>query len=237
MNQHDEQRLDGACISPDSCNDESPAGASRCGVACAQAKSVALRVLGEESLAGKVFLMGGLVPWIVSGLDSGRQHGDVDLAARAKDMPAVRVWLAGREPRATVLDSLDLPCNVAHADYGLCAIIDGVSVSFCPFTIDDGALCQRSAAFTQLEGFDALFEACASGIAMEDFVERRVLPNGGAVGMATLETCRAAKVSSDREKDAVDIAELDRLGYDSARLARMTTAFERMNVICVAHSA
>lgn len=237
MNQHDKQRLDGACISPVICNDESPAGASHGGVACVQAKSVALRILGEESLAGKVFLMGGLVPWIVSGLDSGRQHGDVDLAARVKDMPAVRVWLAGREPRATVFDSLDLPCNVAHADYGLCAIIDGVPVSFCPYTIDDGVLCQRSATFTRLEGFDALFEARASGVAIEDFVERRLLSSGEAVGMATLEACRAAKASSDREKDAVDIAELDRLGYDPARLARMTTAFERMNVICVAHSA
>lgn len=198
---------------------------------------MALRVLGEESLAGKVFLMGGLVPWIVSGLDSGRQHGDVDLAVRAKDMPAVRTWLAGREPRVAVLDSLDLPCNAARADYGLCAIIDGVPVSFCPFTIDDGVLCQRSATFARLEGFDALFEARASGVAIEDFIERRVLPSGKAVGMATLEACRAAKASSDREKDAVDIGELDRLGYDPARFARMTTAFERMDVTCMAHSA
>ena len=116
-------------------------------------------------------------------------------------------------------------------------MVNVVPVSFCPFTVDGDALCQRSATFTQLEGFDALFEACASGVAMEDFVERRALPNGEAVGMATLETCRAAKMPSDREKDAVDTAELERLGYDSARLARMTSAFERMDVTCVAHSA
>lgn len=113
MNQHDEQRLDGACISPEICNDDSPAGASHGGVACAQAKTAALRVLGEESLAGKIFLMGGLVPWVVSGRDSGRLHSDVDLAVRAEDMPAVRTWLAEREPRVAVLDSLDPPCNAA----------------------------------------------------------------------------------------------------------------------------
>lgn len=181
--------------------------------------------------------MGGLVPWVVSGRDSGRLHGDVDLAVRAEDMPAVRAWLAEREPSVAVFDSLDLPCNVAHADYGLYAIIDGVPVSFCPFTIDGGVLCQRSATFTQLEGFDALFEARASGIAMEDFVEQRVLPNGVVVGTATLETCRAAKASSAREKDAVDIAELDRLGCDPVRLARMVAAFERMDVTCAAYSS
>lgn len=59
--------------------------------------------MGEESLAGKIFLMGGLVPWIVSGQDSGRQHGDVDLAVRAEDMPAARTWLAEREPRVAFL--------------------------------------------------------------------------------------------------------------------------------------
>ena len=116
-------------------------------------------------------------------------------------------------------------------------MVNVVPVSFCPFTVDGDVLCQRSATFTQLEGFDALFEACASGVAIRDFVEKRVLSSGAVVGVATLETCRAAKMSSDREKDAVDIAELDRLGYDSARLARMTTAFERMDVICVAYSA
>lgn len=113
MNQHDEQCLDGACISPGICNDDSPAGASHGGVACAQAKAAALRVLGEESLAGKIFLMGGLVPWVVSGRDSGRLHSDVDLAVRAEDMPAVRTWLVEREPRVAVLDSLDPPCNAA----------------------------------------------------------------------------------------------------------------------------
>ena len=89
VNQCDEMLLDGA--HDPACNDAFD-GPTRGvgGATCAHAKAVALRVLGEELLAGKVFLMGGLVPWIVSGQDSGRLYSDVDLAVRAKDMPAVR---------------------------------------------------------------------------------------------------------------------------------------------------
>lgn len=237
MQQHDGTRLRGADSSMD--NDTSSqfgAGAPH-GVTCSQAKAVALRILGEPSLAGSVFLMGGLVPWVVSGRDSGRLHGDVDFSVQAGDMPAVRAWLAGQRDRVPVLDSLDLMCNGDRVDYGLCAVIDGVPVSFCPFSLTGGALCQRSAAFAALEGFDALFEARADDVSEEDFIERRTCSGGLMAGMATLEACRAAKQASSREKDLLDIAELDRLGCDCERLARMTAAFERMDVICAGHSS
>ena len=110
-------------------------------------------------------------------------------------------------------------------------------MSFCPFSLTGGALCQRSAAFAALEGFDALFEAHADDVAEEDFIERRACSGGLMAGMATLEACRAAKEASGREKDLFDIAELDRLGCDCERLARMTAAFERMGVICAGHSS
>lgn len=53
-----------------------------------------MRVLTAPGLAGRTFLQGGLVPWIVSGRDSGRLHGDVDVSVRLDDVPAVRAWLA-----------------------------------------------------------------------------------------------------------------------------------------------
>ena len=48
--------------------------------------------------------------------------------------------------------------------------------------------------------------------------------------------CFRCALASSREKDLLDIAELDRLGCDCGRLSRMTTAFERMDVICAGHS-
>lgn len=48
------------------------------GFSFALVKAAALRVMSAMSLKGVVFLEGGLVPWVVSGRDSGRRHGDVD---------------------------------------------------------------------------------------------------------------------------------------------------------------
>lgn len=200
----------------------------------ARAKAAALRVMTAEGLRGIVFLEGGLVPWVASGRDSGRLHGDVDLSVRLGDMPAVREWLASEGLYERAFDSLDLVCNAARADFGAHAVIGGVPVSFCPFFFDGDALIQRNAATERIEGFSALFEARIPGIAEGDFVETREVCGAGAVGFSTLEACRAAKAASGREKDAHDVAEIDRVGCDAARLARVEAAFESMSVACVA---
>lgn len=200
------------------------------------AKAAALRVMAAEPLRGVVFLEGGLVPWAASGSDSGRPHGDVDFSVRLADMPVVREWLVREGLYDRALDSLDLPCNAPRADFGVHASIEGVSVSFCPFYFDGGALVQRNAALARFEGFDALFEARIPGISEGDFVEVRELPGMGAVGISTLEACRAAKGASGRAKDAHDVAEIDRMGCDGARLARVEAAFSGMSVECVAFS-
>lgn len=178
------------------------------GAAFASARAAALRIMGADALRGAVFLEGGLAPWLASGRDSGRLHGDVDFSVRLRDMPAVREWLAGEGLYDRALDSLDLACNASRADFGVHAIVGGVPVSFCPFSFDGGALIQRNAALRRFEGFDALFEARIPGIAEGDFVETRRLPSVGAVGFSTLEACRAAKGASGRPKDAADIGEL-----------------------------
>lgn len=201
-----------------------------------RARAVAMRVLTAPELARKVFLEGGLVPWVASGRESGRLHGDVDLSVRLADMPAVRAWLVAEGLYDAALDSLRLLCNAGFGDFGIHAVVDGALVSFCPFFFAaDGGLHQRNAALKAADGFDALLEATASGIAESDFVEERVLPDGARIGCATLEACRAAKAASGREKDAHDIAEIDRIGIDAGRRARIAGAFGAMRVACVAH--
>lgn len=63
----------------------------------------------------------------------------------------------------------------------------------------------------------------------------RALPGGTTIGCATLESVRAAKVASGREKDALDVAEIDRIGCDPARHARVAGAYAAMRIACVAH--
>ena len=230
MNRYDTGREDRACDSPAS----NRSGAQAENHPFSQAKAAALRVMAAEPLQGTVFLEGGLVPWIVSGRDSGRLHGDVDFSVRLADMPAVREWLAREGLYDRSLDSLDLACNASRADFGAHALVDGVPVSFCPFFFEGGALVQRNAALARFEGFDALFEARVPGIAEEDLVEVREVPGAGRVGISTLESCRAAKAASGRAKDLLDVAEIDHLGCNAGRLARAEAAFAGMSVRRVA---
>lgn len=205
------------------------------GIPFSAARAAAVRVMTAEAVRNAVFLEGGLVPWLVSGRDSGRLHGDVDFSVRIDDMPAVRGWLSREGLYDRALDSIDLPCNSSRADFGVHAIIDGVPVSFCPFAFEGGKLRQRNAAVERLEGFDALFEARIPGLEEEDFVEVRDLPGVGPAGVATLEACLAAKSKTARPKDAADMEEMARIGYDAARLERAEAAFSRMSVKCVAY--
>lgn len=208
---------------------------TRGGAPFERARAVALRVLTAPALAGRAYLQGGLVPWVVSGRDSGRRHGDVDVSVRLGDMPAVRAWLAAEDLYDPALDSLSLGCNEGHGDFGAHAVVDGVLVSFCPFYFENGELHQRNAALAATDGFDALLEATVPGVAEGDLFEVRALPGGAVIGCAALEAVCAAKVASGREKDAHDIAEIDRLGYDPACYARVASAYGAMRIACAAH--
>lgn len=205
-------------------------------VSYALARDVALRVLTDSRVKDVVFLEGGLVPWVASGRSSSRMHGDIDFSVPIEAMPVVRKWLAETGLYDGALDSLNLKCNATRADYGVHAFIDGTLVSFCPFYFGGGCtLHQRNVSLTCADGFEALFAADAEGIDESDYIEQRVLPDGEKIGCATLEACRAAKVCSNRSKDRIDIAEIDRLGYNEQRFERLRPAFEAMAIRCVAH--
>ena len=73
------------------------------------------------------------------------------------------------------------------------------------------------------------------GAREDDLREARTLPDGAVIGCTTLEAVRAAKVSTARGKDALDVAEIDRMGYDAGRYARVAEAYAAMEVACVAH--
>lgn len=201
-----------------------------------QARAAALRVLTAPGLFGRACLEGGLVPWVAAGRDSGRLHGDVDISVRMPDMRVVRAWLAAEGLYCPALDSRNLSCNEGgNGDFGIHAVVDGVLVSFCPFYFENGELHQRNAALAATDGFDALLEATVPGVAEGDLFEVRALSGGAVIGCATLEAVRAAKVASGREKDAHDIAEIDCLGYDPARYARVASAYGAMRIACAAH--
>lgn len=188
---------------------------------CEQAKRVALRVACDPELDGIVFLAGGLVPWLLLDEDSGRRHGDVDVAVELRDLDRVRSWAKREGFWRAEYDTRSLSCNSDGADYGFEAFVEGVPVSVTPFEARDGVIEQRSFSFADLAGFDALLAGTMKGIAREDYTCRRALPDGREVEIETLEVLRAAKQASDRDKDACDLSALDRVGYDEDRYLRV----------------
>lgn len=141
-------------------------------VTCKHAKEVALHVLGASELKGLVFLEGGLVPWIVSGGDSGRMHGDVDFSVPFDAMPALRAWLHASGFYDGSIDSRTYGCNTDRDDFGVHAVIDGVLLSFAPYRFEGSdTLMQRNATIKSADSFEALLEARAEGLVEGDFVE------------------------------------------------------------------
>ena len=119
-------------------------------------RQIALTLLAQPALSGILYLAGGALPWILSGEDSQRDHGDLDFVVEGRDLPAVRRYLRAAGHYRPELDSLSLPCNHRQADYGLEAVIDGLPVNFAPFTVENEGISQRNFTLAALAGFDAL---------------------------------------------------------------------------------
>lgn len=200
---------------------------------CEQAKRVALRVACDPELNGIVYLAGGLVPWLLLDKDSGRRHGDVDVAVELRDLDRVRAWAKREGFWRSEYDTRSLACNEGGADYGFEAFVEGVPVSVTPFEVRGDVVEQRSFSFADLSGFDALIAGTMTGIVREDYAYRRMLPDGREVGFETLEVLRAAKQASGRDKDAHDLRALDRVGYDENRCGRVSGPVTAMRMTFV----
>ena len=197
-------------------------------------RQTALRLLNQPELSGSLYLAGGVLPWILSGEDSQRDHGDLDLVVEAGDLPAVRRYLCAAGYYRPELDSRSLPCNRKQEDYGLEAVINGIPVNFAPFTVENGGISQRNFALVSLTGFDALLLSRMEHLSKSDYVTTYPLPDGGFLPALTLEVVRATKECSDREKDHWDLLQLRSLPSDPERYLRVRPAVHQMQISYIA---
>lgn len=187
-------------------------------------------LLGDPGLRRQLYVAGGILPWLLLGEDSGRLHGDADLLARLEEMSAVREALAGLGLYQREGDSRLFSCNRTGEDYGQEVLVEGIPVHVTPFIVTEGRLIQRSFFRNRAEGWDILLRAEAEGVASEDYVERRTLPDGRHLGTLTLDVVRAAKERTGREKDRTDLQALSRLPFSPERYARVAGPVGGMRV-------
>lgn len=200
---------------------------------CGEVTRVVKSLMAATELEGNLYVVGGIVPWLLSGVDSGRLHSDLDLVVPLAKMSQVRAYLQRSGAYNQEMDSLYLAINKEGKDHGLEALCQGVPVNFAPFVVEGDAIIQRNVALTAVAGFDALLTATLRPLALPDYLAFYRLPDGQKIGCYTLEMIRATKEASAREKDLLDLAQLAAYQIDLQRYARVKPAVTAMEITCL----
>lgn len=154
----------------------------------------------------KVYLAGGVVPYLLLNQDSNRLHDDMDTVARMEDMPKLRLLFQQAGWYDPSWDSL----NIAQdgQDYGFEVKIDGVPVGIYPFTYEDGLLTQYT--------YDPYNTACKIKEMplheLSDYVTTYPSKDGKVYDMMSLEYIKKSKEKVNRQKDIQDVVKIEETG-------------------------
>lgn len=192
-----------------------------------KAKEIILSLNANELLNGKIFLVGGTVPYIVAGTASDREHSDIDMVADSRDMGMVRTYLRDMGLYDAALDSLELPYNKEKADYGIDAVIHGITVNFAPFEVEGQNLIQRNFLTKKNNGLDALVMVRMENIQLAECMTAYSIDQTVIQGYK-LEMVKLMKEKSNKPKDKIDIKIIDNFGYDSDTYERLKEKTKNM---------
>lgn len=174
-------------------------------------KSIILRLSLEESLNGKIIVVGGTVPYLISKKESDREHSDIDIIVEKDDMIFIRKYL--EREQLNTKDSLKFSYNKSHIDYGVDAVIDGITVNFAPYEITENEIIQRNFLTKRACGIDALATVTMKGINANNIFTKADV-EGIQIPTYNLEMIKVMKEKSKKKKDKVDIQAIEAFGYD-----------------------
>lgn len=144
-------------------------------------------------------------------MESVREHSDIDIIVEQKNMSFVREYL--KQEQLTILDSLNLSYNKLCIDYGIDAVIEGITVNFAPYEVTGDIMIQRNFLTKQSSGMDALVTATMKNIDVNS-VFTEVSISGIMIHTYSLEMVKIMKEKSKKKKDTVDIKVIDDFGYN-----------------------
>lgn len=179
-------------------------------------KEIILMLSKDELLKGKIIIVGGTVPYLISDTISNREHSDIDVIVEEKNMDIIRLYLKNNNLYDTKLDSKEFDYNKEKIDYGVNCIINGITVNFAPFEIVNNNMMQRNFLSKQSNGINALvtvtiknlkLEECSTTFAIEQ-VEVRTY---------SLEMVKLMKEKSNKTKDRIDIEIINQHGYNKEK--------------------
>lgn len=192
---------------------------------CDFVKEKALTFGLHPKLKDKIFLTGGLVPWVISGEDSNRLHSDIDFVVPLSEMEAVRAFLKEQGLYDKNHDSLFLPCNKEKVDFGTEIFLDGLPISFTPFLEENNSIFQRDFTTADFSTKDSLVTLSLPNLSPEDYITAYALPDGQKLCCTSLEFVYAKKSRKNRPKDQGDLLKMKQIGLKESRLKHITGSF------------
>ena len=167
-------------------------------------KDIILKLNLEKILKGKLYIVGGTVPYLVSNTISDREHSDIDIIVATNNMSDVREYLKKNNLYVKDLDSMMFDYNKNKIDYGIDCVIDGITINFAPFEIFDNTMVQKNFLRKQSNGINALVTVTLENVKIEDCTTT-IIVDQTKIKTYNLEMVRIMKEKSNKPKDVVDI--------------------------------
>ena len=179
-------------------------------------KDIILKLNLEKILKGKLYIVGGTVPYLVSNTISNREHSDIDIIVATNNMSDVREYLKKNNLYVKDLDSMMFDYNKNKIDYGIDCVIDGITINFAPFEIFDNTMVQKNFLRKQSNGINALVTVTLENVKIEDCTTT-IIVDQTKIKTYNLEMVRIMKEKSNKPKDVVDIKVIDEYGYNEKK--------------------
>lgn len=149
----------------------------------------------------KLYLSGGIVPYVLLDQKSERKHKDLNILCKKEDMRMIREVFRNHDLYEPKKDSLTYTVN--NIDYGFEVVIDKVKVNISPFEEKDNSVIEyyfNSRTKTgKIKNIDTK---------INDYIVPYVSSNNKKYLTKSLELIIADKILLNREKDKLDIAKI-----------------------------
>ena len=179
-------------------------------------KEIILKLNSNKLLKGKLYIVGGTVPYLISNTISNREHSDIDIIVEEKNMNTIRQYLQSNNLYDKKLDSLTFEYNKDKVDHGIDCIIDGITINFAPFETIEDIMVQRNFLSKQNSGVNALVTVAIGDVKIEE-CSTTVIIDQVEIKTYNLEMIKIMKEKSNKPKDEIDIKVIDKYGYNKKK--------------------
>lgn len=179
-------------------------------------KEIILKLNSNKLLKGKLYIVGGTVPYLISNTISNREHSDIDIIVEEKNINTIRQYLQSNNLYDKKLDSLTFEYNKDKVDHGIDCIIDGITINFAPFETIEDIMVQRNFLSKQNSGVNALVTVAIGDVKIEE-CSTTVIIDQVEIKTYNLEMIKIMKEKSNKPKDEIDIKVIDKYGYNKKK--------------------